>query len=69
MSKICALCGKGSVKSSTYKKVRSKYNPTGQHFQKPNLQKVKLANGKTIQVLQSLPEKNKKSNCSIIFNL
>ena len=50
MSKICALCGKGSVKSSTYKKVRSKYNPTGQHFQKPNLQKVKLANGNTNHV-------------------
>ncbi|HOK34593.1 MAG TPA: L28 family ribosomal protein [Candidatus Paceibacterota bacterium] len=59
MSKICALCGKGSVKSSTYKKVRSKYNPTGQHFQKPNLQKVKLANGKTIQVCSRCRKKIK----------
>jgi len=41
------------------KKLDQNTIPTGQHFQKPNLQKVKLANGKTIQVCSRCRKKIK----------
>jgi len=49
MARICELCGKKSQKVVRYKKVRSKINPTTTNRQKPNLQWVKLANGKRVK--------------------
>ncbi|MGE4554790.1 MAG: bL28 family ribosomal protein [Candidatus Paceibacterota bacterium] len=60
MAKICEICGKKPLKASTYKKIRSKYNPTNTYFQKPNLQKVKLPNGKKIRICTSCWKKMKK---------
>ncbi len=36
--KVCQSCGKGKVKAVKRKKLRGKYNPVKQYFQKPNLQ-------------------------------
>jgi len=50
MAQVCALCGKKYNIATTRKKTRSKYNPTSSHLQRPNLQWLKLANGKRIRV-------------------
>ncbi len=60
MAQVCELCGKKAIKASSYKKIRSKYNPTNQYFQKPNLQKVKLPNGKKLKVCSRCRKKIKK---------
>jgi len=60
MAQVCEFCGKKPRKASTYKKIRSKYNPTNAYFQKPNLKKVKLPNGKKIKICTSCWKKMKK---------
>lgn len=40
MSRICAICGKGSVMTRHYKKLMSRYNPGPKKRKFPNLQKV-----------------------------
>lgn len=49
MSRICALCGKKSIITVTRKKLRSKYNPTARKRKYPNLQWIKLGNGKKVK--------------------
>jgi ribosomal protein L28 len=49
-SKMCALCGKGRMKVTRRVKTRSKFNPTKSYFQYPNLQWLKLKDGKRIKV-------------------
>jgi len=49
MSRICAICGKKSIVTVTRKKLRSKYNPTAKKRKYPNLQWVKLVNGKRVK--------------------
>jgi len=49
MSRICEICGKSSVIVVTRKKSKSKYNPTTKKRKYPNLQWVKLANGKRVK--------------------
>jgi len=40
MSKVCAICGKGSRVFGKLKKLRGKYNPTTKRRKYPNLQWV-----------------------------
>lgn len=49
MSRRCSVCGKKSMIAVTRKKLRGKYNPTGKKRKYPNLQWVRLANGKRIK--------------------
>jgi ribosomal protein L28 len=49
MSRICDICSKKSVVVTVRKKLRSKYNPTTKKRKYPNLQWVKLANGKKVK--------------------
>jgi len=49
MSRICAICGKKSIITITRKKLRSKYNPTPKKRKCPNLQWVRLNNGKRVK--------------------
>ncbi len=44
----CAICGKGSIIRAGRKKLRGKYNPTPKKRKYPNLQKVRLPNGKRV---------------------
>ena len=46
MSKVCGICGKGSILRGARKKVMSKYNPTPKKRKYPNLQWVVLSSGK-----------------------
>ncbi len=49
MTRTCAICGKKSIVTVTRKKLRSKYNPTIKRRKYPNLQWVKLINGKRVK--------------------
>jgi len=49
MSRICSLCGKKSIVRIARKKLRSKYNPTSKKRKYPNLQWVRLADGKRVK--------------------
>lgn len=49
MANQCALCGKKSIKVWRLVKLRGKYNPTVKRKQKPNLQWVKLSDGKRVK--------------------
>ncbi|MCD6500515.1 50S ribosomal protein L28 [bacterium] len=42
MSKVCAICGKGSRVFGVRKKLRGKYNPTIKRRKYPNLQWVRI---------------------------
>jgi len=44
----CKICGKKSGWARKYKKTMSKYNPTPKKKQYPNLQKVRLPDGKRV---------------------
>jgi ribosomal protein L28 len=48
--KKCAICQKKSKKAGIRKKLRGHYNPTGKRKQLPNLQWVKLPDGKRIRI-------------------
>lgn len=62
MTRICQICGKGKLKVSKRKKVRSKYNPTNFYFQKPNLQWFQLSNGKKIKICMKCRKSILKGN-------
>jgi len=47
-SKICTVCGKKSSMGWTLVKLRGKYNPTQKVRKYPNLQWVRLLNGKRV---------------------
>lgn len=49
MSRRCPLCDKKSITRTTWKKVRSKYNPVNVKRKYPNLQWVTIADGKRIK--------------------
>jgi len=49
MSRICSICGKGSIVATVRKKLRSKYNPTVKKRKYPNLQWVTLDSGKRVK--------------------
>ncbi len=49
MSKICALCGKGSMLLTPRNKLRGKYNPAEKKRKYPNLQWMAVSNGKRIR--------------------
>ncbi|MBZ9572857.1 50S ribosomal protein L28 [Patescibacteria group bacterium] len=49
MSKICAICGKGSRVFGVRKKLRGKYNPTVKRRKYPNLQWVRVPIGITLK--------------------
>lgn len=40
MSRICTICGKGSIMTREYKKLMSRYNPGPKKRKFPNLHKV-----------------------------
>ncbi len=44
----CTICGKGSIMRAGRKKLRGKYNPTPKKRKYPNLQKIRLPNGKRV---------------------
>ena len=46
----CKICGKKSTWMGKYKKVMSKWDPTGMKRKYPNLQWAKLASGKRVKV-------------------
>ncbi len=46
MSKICEICGKGSILVTPRNKLRGKYNPAAKKRKYPNLQWVALPSGK-----------------------
>ncbi|MCD6283672.1 50S ribosomal protein L28 [bacterium] len=50
MSKRCPICGKKPMITVDRKKLRGHYNPTGKRRKYPNLQWVRLANGKRIKI-------------------
>jgi len=47
--KQCEICGKGSIMVRKLRKLRGKYNPTVKTRKYPNLQWVKLPNGKRVK--------------------
>jgi ribosomal protein L28 len=47
-AKICSICEKKSAMSTTLVKLRGKYNPTCKKRKYPNLQWLRLANGKRV---------------------
>jgi len=49
MSRRCAICGKKSMVAVTRKKLRGNYNPTSKKRKYPNLQWVRIANGKRVK--------------------
>lgn len=51
MAKECAICGKGSQLQSHYSnRVRAtKYNSTGKTRKYPNLQQIRLSDGKRVK--------------------
>ncbi len=40
MSRICTVCGKGSIVARKYNKLMSKYNPSPKSRRYPNLQSI-----------------------------
>jgi ribosomal protein L28 len=48
MEKICAICEKKSSMGNRLVKLRGKYNPTTRVRRKPNLQWLRLSNGKRV---------------------
>lgn len=48
--KICAVCGKGSVRAGMRSFLRSHYNPTGKTRKYPNLQWARLATGRRAKI-------------------
>jgi len=44
----CEICGKGSILGGLRNKLRGKYNPTTKKRKYPNLQKIKLPNGRRV---------------------
>ncbi|HOE15328.1 MAG TPA: 50S ribosomal protein L28 [Candidatus Paceibacterota bacterium] len=57
MAKCCDKCGKGTNKVHSWKKIKSKLNPTKTYYQKPNLRTVKLENGKRVTLCASCAKK------------
>ena len=49
MARVCQICGKKSILARQYKKLISKYNPTPKKRKYPNLQWVRLPNGKRVR--------------------
>ncbi|MFH0805568.1 MAG: 50S ribosomal protein L28 [Patescibacteria group bacterium] len=49
MSRRCTVCGKKSMVAVMLKKLRGQYNPTGKKRKYPNLQWVRLENGKRVK--------------------
>jgi len=62
MAKECAICGKSSMVARNYEKLRGKYNPTAKKRKHPNLQWVRLPNGKRVRActkcIKALSKKN-----------
>ena len=48
MSRVCQICGKKSIMKRKLNKLRGKYNPTPKKRKYPNLQWVRLPNGKRV---------------------
>lgn len=46
--KVCTICGKKSAMGNTLVKLRGKYNPTARVRKKPNLQWMRLPDGKRV---------------------
>jgi len=49
MARICKICGKKGVVVQKRKKLRGKYNPTPKKRKHPNLQWVRLPDGKRVK--------------------
>lgn len=58
----CLICKKGRLKVTKRVKTRSKYNPTTNYFQYPNLQWFKLPNGKRIKICTKCRKRLLKEN-------
>lgn len=50
MSRVCALCNKGSIMMGTRVLLRGKYNPTKRSRKYPNLQWATLPTGGRIKI-------------------
>ncbi|MCD6550612.1 50S ribosomal protein L28 [bacterium] len=48
MARQCAICKKTGITTKKRKKLRGKYNPTTKKKKYPNLQWVRLPNGKRV---------------------
>ncbi|GIW66361.1 MAG: hypothetical protein KatS3mg095_0259 [Candidatus Parcubacteria bacterium] len=59
---FCPICNKGRLKVTRRIKTRSKYNPTVNYFQYPNLQWLKLPSGKRIKICTKCRKKILKNN-------
>jgi len=62
MARVCPLCGKKSMVVVIRKKLRGKYNPTGKKRKYPNLQWVRLPNGKRIKACTKCIKALSKTN-------
>ena len=64
MSKVCEICGKGSMLITPRNKLRGKYNPAEKKRKYPNLQWVFLVTGKRVkacvQCIKTLAKPRKK---------
>lgn len=49
MSRVCDICGKGSIMVTKLNKLRGKYNPSSKSRKYPNLQWAKLPNGQKVK--------------------
>ncbi|MCS7183955.1 MAG: hypothetical protein NZ866_01235 [Patescibacteria group bacterium] len=58
---FCPICKKGRIKVTKRLKTRSKYNPTKNYFQYPNIQWFQLPNGKRIKICMKCRKKILKS--------
>ncbi len=49
MKQLCQICGKSYNPATKWNKLRGKYNPTKRAAQRPNLQWVRLEDGKRVK--------------------
>jgi ribosomal protein L28 len=61
MAKQCAICGKQGMMVGKRIKLRGKYNPSIKKRKYPNLQWVKLANGKRVKACAKCIKKMSKA--------
>jgi ribosomal protein L28 len=61
MSPKCEICKKGRFKAGKRVKLRSKFNPTAERFQKPNLHYYKTPSGEKVLICSRCRKKLKKT--------
>ena len=59
MTKICAICGKGSMMGGKRRLLRAHYNPTKWERKYPNLQWARIGAGPRVKVCATCIKKNR----------